>query len=112
MNAVRTGAAGSESYTKKLNRHEVVSYGALPVSTCCGASERGDYTAYRGEDPVAHFLEMMMDKAAEHQKVVQSHKQLVMTLADEQRYGGETQCHVCQKTVDKDNERCRDHCHM
>ena len=59
----------TKSQDDETQQHEPNSYGLVGVRKCCGGQSNYDEpTKYRGEDPVSHFLETVVERAVAYQE--------------------------------------------
>ena len=68
---------------------------------------------FRGENTAYEFIEAILKEFEYCKKVMKKHfnKNLIMSEEEEQFQLSNT-CWICEKPIDNDNEKDRDHCHL
>ena len=70
--------------------------------------------AYRGENSAYEFIKAILKEYKYCKKVINKHfnKNLIMSEEEEHLFQQSNSCWICEKLIDNDNERVRDHCHV
>ena len=68
---------------------------------------------FRGENAAYEFIEAILKEYEYCKKVMKKHfnKNLIMSEEEEQFQSSNT-CWICEKLIDDDDEKVRDHCHV
>ena len=99
------------SYTKQYQKHE-------PSSFCyyikCFDDEvyKPKLVSYLGEDAAQKFVEMLEDDIREISNILK--KKMIFGEKEKEQFDKETQCWICNKEFDDDNDddKVIDHCHF
>ena len=70
--------------------------------------------AFRGENAPYKFIEAILKKYEYCKKVMIKHfnKNLIMSEEEEEQFQSSNSCWICEKLIDDDDEKVRDHCHL
>ena len=70
--------------------------------------------AYRGENAVYEFLESILKQYKYYRKVTNKHfnKTLIISEEVEHLFQQSNSCLICEKLIDNDEEKVRNHCHV
>ena len=68
---------------------------------------------FRGESTAYEFIKAIL-KEYEYCKVMKKHfnKNLIMSEKEDEQFQSSNICWICEKLIDDDNEKVRDHCHV
>ena len=68
----------------------------------------------RGENAAYGFIKVILKECQYCKKVVKKHfnKNLIMSEEEEEQFQLSNTCWICEKLVDDDDEKVRDHCHV
>ena len=68
----------------------------------------------RGEDAAYKFIKAILEERKYFKKIIkdQFNKNLIMTEEEEHLFQQSNNCWICQKIVNKDDEKVRDNCHI
>ena len=68
---------------------------------------------FSGKNDAFKFIEVVLKEYEYYKKVIKKHfnKNLIMTEEEEQFQSSST-CWICEKLIDEDDEKVRDHCHI
>ena len=68
---------------------------------------------FRGENAAYEFIEVIIKEFEYCEKAIKKHfnKNLIMSEEEEQFQVSNT-CWICEKLIDDDDEKVRDHCHV
>ena len=69
---------------------------------------------FRGENTAYKFIEEILKEFEYCKKVMKKHfnKNLIMSEKEEEQFQSSNICWICEKLIDDDNEKVRDHCHV
>ena len=97
------------TYTKKYHEHVPCSYAYKVV--CIDDRFSKPIVVYRGENAAYEFIKAILKEYKYCKKVMKKHfnKNLIMSEEEEQFQSSNT-CWICEKLIDDDAERVRDHC--
>ena len=70
--------------------------------------------AFRGNDAANKFIEAIFKENQYCKKVMKKHfnKNLIMSEKEEEQFQSSNICWICEKLIDDDNEKLRNHCHV
>ena len=68
---------------------------------------------YRGKNAAYKFIEVIFEEYEHCKKVMKKHfnKNLIMT-EEEENFQSSNTCWICEKLIEDDDEKIRDHCHI
>ncbi|KAL9982399.1 hypothetical protein ACROYT_G004435 [Oculina patagonica] len=89
-----------KSYTEKTEQHEACGF-AYTVVRSDGKHEKP--YVYRGENAVEVFLNCLLSEEKKIRFELSKQKPLVMTSEDWEKFKNATDCHICEKTLMKQN---------
>ena len=99
------------SYSKKYQDH-------IPCSSayklvCVDDKFTKPIVVFRGENAAYEFIKATLKEFKYCKKVMKKHfnKNLIMSEEEEQFQSSNT-CWICEKLIDDDDEKVRDHCHI
>ena len=69
---------------------------------------------YRGENAAYEFIKAILKEYKYCKKVMNKHfnKNLIMSEEEEHLFQQSNSCWICEKLIDNDDEKVRDHCHI
>ena len=69
---------------------------------------------FRGENAAFKFIKAILKEYEYCKKVMKKHfnKNLIMSEEEEHLFQQSNSCWICEKLIDHDNEKVRDHCHV
>ena len=69
---------------------------------------------YRGKDAVNKFIKLILNEYKYCKKVIKKHfnKNLIMTAEESEKFEMTNICWICNKLIDIDDNKVRDHCHI
>ena len=69
---------------------------------------------YRGENAADEFIKAVLKGYLYCKKVIKKsfNKNLIMSEEEEHLFQQSNSCWICEKLIDHDNEKVRDHCHV
>ena len=69
---------------------------------------------YRGENAAHEFIKAILKEYKYCEKVMKKHfnKNLIMSDEEEHLFQQSNSCWICEKRIDNDKEKVRDHCHV
>ena len=69
---------------------------------------------YRGENSAYKFVEEILEEYEYYKKVMKKHfkKDLIMTEKEEEQFQSSKICWICEKLIENDVEKVRDHCQI
>jgi len=88
-----------KSYTEKTERHEACGYSFIVVRS---DGEVSGLKVYRGENAVGKFLSDILQEEEKIREILAESKTIVMTWKDWESFKKATDCHICNKTLIKD----------
>ena len=99
------------SYLKKYQDHIPCSFTYKLV--CVDDKFTKPIVVFRGENATYEFIETILKKYEYYTKVMKKHfnKNLIMS-EEEEQFILSNICLICEKLIDDDNEKVRDHCHV
>ena len=98
-------------YSKKYQDHVPCSFACKLV--CVDNNFTKAIVVFRGENAAYEFIEKILKEFEYCKKVMKKHfnKNLIMSEEEEQFQSSNT-CWICEKLIDDDDEKVRDHCHV
>ena len=68
---------------------------------------------FRGENTAYEFIKAILKEYQYCKKVMKKHfgKNLIMSEEEEEQFQSSNTCWICEKLIDDDEEKVRDHCH-
>ena len=90
----------SKSYTEKTEWHEASGYSYMVLRS---DGEVTGSKVYRGENAVGMFLSDIVQEEAKIREIFAAPKPIAMTNEDWQKHKNATECHICDKSLKKDN---------
>ena len=99
------------SYTKKYQDHIPCSFAYKVV--CIDDRFTKPIVVYRGENAAYEFIKAILKEYKYCKKVMKKHfnKNLIMS-EEEEQFQSSNACWICEKLIDDDDEKVRDHCHL
>ena len=99
------------SYSKKYQDHVPCSFAYKLV--CVDDEFTKPIVVFRGKNAAYKFIEAILKEFEYCKKVMKKHfnKNLIMSEEEEQFQSSNT-CWICEKLIDDDDEKVRDHCHI
>ena len=100
------------TYTKKYHEHVPCSYAYKVV--CIDDRFSKPIVVYRGENAAYEFIKAILKEYKYCKKVMKKHfnKNLIMSEEEEKQFQSTNISWICEKLIDDDNEKVRDHCHV
>ena len=101
------------SYSKKYEDHIPCSFAYKLVSVDDKFSKLID--VFRSESAAYEFIEKILKEFEYCKKVMKKHfnKHLIMSeKEEEEQFQSSSTCWICEKLIDDDDEKVRDHCHV
>ena len=100
------------SYSKKYHDHVPCSYAYKIV--CIDDKFSKPIVIYRGENAAYEFIKAILKEYKYCKKLMKKdfNKNLIMSEELEFLFKQSNSCHTCKKSIDNDNEKVRDHCHV
>ena len=99
------------SYSKKYQDHVPCSFAYKLF--CVNDEFTKPIVVFRGENAAFKFIEAFLREFEYCKKVMKKHfnKNLVMS-EEEEEFQSSNTCWICEKRIDDDDEKVRDHCHI
>ena len=100
------------SYSKKYQDHIPCSFAYKLV--CVDDKFTKPIVVFRGENAAYEFIEAILKEYQYCTKVMKKHfnKNLIMSEKEEEQFQSSNICWICEKLIDDDDEKVRDHCHI
>ena len=100
------------SYTKKYHDHVPYSYAYKIV--CIDDKFSKPIVIYRGENAAYEFVKAIFKEYKYCKKIMKKHlnRKLIMNEEEEYFFQQSNSCWICEKLIDNDDEKVRDHCHI
>ena len=100
------------SYSKKYQDHIPCSFAYKLV--CVDDKFTKPIVVFRGKNPAYKFIEAILREYQYCKKVMKKHfnKNLIMNEEEEEEFQSSNTCWICEKLIDNDDEKVRDHCHI
>ena len=100
------------SYSKKYHDHVPCSYAYKIV--CIDDKFSKPIVIYRGENAAYEFIKAILKEYKYCKKLMKKdfNKNLIMSEELEFLFKQSNSCHICKKSIDNDNEKVTDHCHV
>ena len=100
------------SYTKKYHDHIPCSYAYKIV--CIDDRFSKSIVVYRGENATYKLTRAIRKEYKYCKKIMKKHfnKNLIMNEEEEYLFQQSNSCWICEKLIDNDDEKVRDHCHI
>ena len=69
---------------------------------------------FRGENVAYEFVKVILKEYGYCKKVMKKHfnKHLIKSVEEEEQFQSISTCWICEKLIDNDDEKVRDHCHI
>ena len=69
---------------------------------------------FTGSNSIKQFFEWIFEQQKQTNEIITNHynKKLKMTIEDEENYQNSQDCWICNKTIIKNKDKVRDHCHI
>ena len=99
-------------YSKKYQDHVPCSFAYKLV--CVDDKFTKPIVVSRGENAAYKFIDTILKEYEYCKKVMKIHfnKNLIMSEKEEEQFQPSSTCSVCEKLIDDDNGKVRDHCHV
>ena len=83
-------------------------------SICINDKFSKPIVVYRGENAAYEFSKAILKEYKYCKKIKNKHfkKNLIMSEEEERLFKQSNSCWICEKLIDNDNEKVRDHCHL
>ena len=100
------------SYSKKYQDHIPCSFAYKLV--CVDDKFSKSIVVFRGENAAYEFIKAILKEFEYCKKVMKKHfnKNLIMSEKEEEQFKSSNTCWICEKLIDDDDEKVRDHCHV
>ena len=100
------------SYSKKYQDHIPCSFAYKLV--CVDDEFTKPIVVFRGENAAYEFIKATLKEFKYCKKVMKKHfnKNLIMSEEEEEEFQSSNTCWICEKLIDNDDEKVRDHCHL
>ena len=97
---------------KKYQDHVPSSFAYKLISVDDGFTK--PIVVFRGENTAFKFIEMIFKEVEYCKKVKKKYlnKNLIMSETEEEQFQSSNICWICEKLIDGDDEKVREHCHM
>ena len=97
---------------KKYQDHIPCSFAYKLV--CVGEKFTKRIVVFRGENAAFKFIEAILKEYEYCKKVTKKHfnKNLIMTEKEEEQFQSSNTCWICEKLIEDDSGKVRDHCHI
>ena len=101
-----------DSYSKKYQ--DPVLYSFAYKLICVDDEFTKPIVVFRGENAAYKFIEAILKEFEYCKKVMKKHfnKNLIMSEKEEEQFQSSNICWICEKLIDDDDEKVRDHCHI
>ena len=101
-------------YSKKYRNHIPCSF--VYKLVCIDEEFTKPIVVFRGENAAYKFIEEILREYEYFEKVMKKHFNKNLTMSDEkeeeQQFQSSNTCWICEKLIDDDDEKVRDHCHV
>ena len=100
-------------YSKKYQDHVPCSFACKLV--CVDNNFTKAIVVFRGENAAYEFIEKILKEFEYCKKVMKKHfnKHLIMSeKEEEEQFQSSSTCWICEKLIDDDDEKVKDHCHV
>ena len=100
------------SYSKKYQDHIPCSFAYKPV--CVDDKSIKSIVVFRAENAAYELIKAFLKEYMYCKKVMKKHfnKNFIMTEEQEEQFQSSNACWICEKLIDNDDEKVRDHCHI
>ena len=100
------------SYLKKYQDHIPCSFAYKLV--CVDDKFTKPIVVFRGENAAYEFIKAILKEYQYCKKVMNKHfnKNLIMSEEEEEEFQSSNMCWICEKLIENDDEKVRDHCHI
>ena len=100
------------SYTKNYQDHVLCSFPYKVV--CIDDRFTKPIAVFRGENAAYEFIKAILKKCKYCKKVMKKHfnQNLIMSEEEEHLFQQINSCYICEKLIDNDDGKVRDHCHI
>ena len=100
------------SYSKKYQDHIPGSFAYKLV--CVDDKFTKPIVVFRGKNAAYKFIEAILIEYKYCKKVMKKYfnKNLIMSEEEAKQFHSSNICWICEKLIDNDNEKVRDHCHI
>ena len=83
---------------------------------CVGIDDRftGPKVVFRGENAAYEFIKTILKEYEYCKKIIKKlfNKDLIMSEKEEERFQSSNICWICEKLINHDDDKVRDHCHL
>ena len=109
---LKSVACYEDSYSKQHQDHVACSFTYKLV--CVDDEFTKPIVVFRGKNAAYKFIEAILKEFEYCKKVMKKHfnKNLIMSEKEEEQFQSSNICWICEKLIDDDNEKVRDHCHV
>ena len=104
--------SSNSSYTRKYQEHVPCSF---PYNAVCVDNKfRKKIVLYMRKEDVNKFIKSILNKYNYCRKLMRKYfnKNLIMSVAEEERFEQSNICWICSKLIDLSDEKARDHCYI
>ena len=100
------------SYSKRYQDHVPCSFAYKLV--CVDDEFTKPIVVFRGKNTASKFIKAILKEFEYCKKVMKKHfnKNLIMSEEEEEEFQSSNTCWICEKLIDNDDEKVRDHCHV
>ena len=100
------------SCSKKYQDHIPCSF--VYKLVCVDDKSTKPIVVFRGENAAYEFIKAILKEFEYCKKVMKKHfnKNLIMSEEEEEEFQSSNTCWICEKLIDNDDEKVRDHCHV
>ena len=109
---LKSVASYEASYSKKYQDHIPCSFAYKLV--CVDDKFTKPIVVFRGKNAAYKFIEAILIEYKYCKKVMKKYfnKNLIMSEEEAKQFHSSNICWICEKLIDNDNEKVRDHCHI
>ena len=97
------------SYSKKYQYHVPCSFAYKLV--CVDDEFTKPIVVFRGENAAYKFIEAILKEYQYCKKVMKKRFNKNWIMSEEEQFQSSNACWICEKLIDNDDEKVRDHCH-
>ena len=100
-------------FTQKMSRLRSSQF-CLYKLVCVDDKFTKPIVVFRGENAAYEFIEAVLKEFEHCKKVMKKHfnKTLIMSKEEEEQFQLSNPCWICEKLIDNDDQKVRDHCHV
>ena len=98
------------SYSKKYQDN--ISFSSAYKLVCVDDKFTKSIVVFRGESAAYEFVKAILKEYQYCKKVIKRFNKTLIMSEEEEQFQSNNTCWICEKLIDNDDEKVRDHCHI